>query len=618
MKNNTIFTKIIVPITAFSITVFGFVGCRKIASNHNDPEEPTEVSSSSEPKKQDETEISSNEILDDDDNVAFNISDLETKYPQQFNHFVDAQTQHTLQGLGFEGEVSVSANAKESEEGITGFDFSIVQDEEEYYAKVEYKEPIKFYDVTQVSKDEIPSSIQEAFENATTTSNYYPIKSVDDLLEKHLDKAQNYLEDCFDEVLQKYGILSREATLKNQSLLEGEGRVLGAEFEFAYINDLGHEVNSTATLKSEISFKDIVNENTQSVLDNAQISKQDALHSVSSYEELIGEFNTEINDFMIDQLESAVKKYNLSNIEITTTDAQILYDENGITGMVMMLEDEDKTLHTIEVSYADKISFSSIANYYDSATKEGLNMAMSTATSTYEATLNLSAQEILANYQEQINANLFSGVEACAKNFATNVLRKDYDVNNIEGYQWYLNIDENNMVQNLTVNFDYNDQKGQINNLVYDVSLKNPTSIFDLAKENNPATFNKVKSTNSSNYFVYGIQDQTKYADFKEIVTEKLSQQDNTFDYANAKASINYVNLAELSVMDVIYEKDGIIRKVVIAANGDTTSTTQHCIDVVLKNLKNDDFTWRIENEYTIEGTNLNYVDCQNVIENTK
>lgn len=531
------------------------------------------------------------------------VDELEEMHGDKLYALINAQSKSALERLGMPEDASVEAKAIGNSIGITSFELTIVIKGKQYTAGVFYTTPIEYAHIAGADVRNILDTyeIYDAVAHSSIATDGSFIKSVEELLEKHGDKAEEFLTDCFNEVLERYEIEPRDAVLSLQELEQGNNGEICVRLEFIYTDAHGHRTTSKATLETAVDIMDIVDGSTREAIESGRVSKRDELHTVTSFDKIEEEYSEELSRFIDAQIKSACAEYDIDTTGAAEPDVQVLHDENGVTGMVIMLEDEGKTLHTFEVNYEEAISFSDIANYYNDQTKANLDNAIASSSSTYEATLNLSDEEILANYQDQINANLFNGIEACAREYLEGGIDRVFDMNNIGGYQWYLDVKEGR-VQNLSLNFSYNNQEGMVYNLVYEVSLKNLILLSDLAKENNPAIFNKIKYTNNKSSYVYNISDQSEYGDFVDIITQKLAQQDPSLDYANAKAYINHINLAEGSWMDVIYEKDGVIRDVFVQAKGDTTSTTQHLLESIRKNLENDKFTWRVEEEHVING----------------
>lgn len=546
------------------------------------------------------------------------VDELEEMHGDKLYALINAQSKSALERLGMPEDASVEAKAIGNSIGITSFELTIVIKGKQYTAGVFYTTPIEYAHIAGADARNILDTyeIYDAVAHSSIATDGSFIKSVEELLEKHGDKAEEFFTDCFNEILERYEIEPRDAVLSLQELEQGNNGEICVRLEFIYTDAHGHRTTSKATLETTVDIMDIVDGSTREAIESGRVSKQDELHTVTSFDKIEEEYLEELSRFIDAQIKSACAEYDIDTTEAAEPDVQVLHDENGVTGMVIMLEDEGKTLHTFEVNYEEAISFSDIANYYHDQTKANLDNAIASSSSTYEATLNLSDEEILANYQEQINANLFNGVEACAKSYAKG-LRLEYDVNNIEGYQWYLDIKEGR-VQNLSLNYCYNDQREGAYSLVYEVSLENPTLLSELAKENNPAIFNKIDITNKTNSYSYLISDQSEYGDFVDIITQKLAQQDPSFDYANAKASVNNITIGYGTGMTIYYEKSNIVREIRVSTKGDATSTTQHLLESIRKNLENDKFTWSVEEEHVINGSSLDYVDCSLQAENSK
>ena len=446
--------------------------------------------------------------------------------------------------------------------------------------------------------------------------------SVSDLLARYAEETEAFIATQLDTVLNDLGI--EEDISADYKINSNEQGVTSIRYTFEYNHQ---KYTAFASYSSPVEFDTIANYNktkehtskANSAIENSttQYDTQDILIHVSTYQELEENYPTKLTQYLKTQFEYALEKYNIKNDQdtpVSNISQNITTNENGITNVEFTFTQDNKE-QTIKIAYTNPISLDAIANYPEhEASKEEVVNAIITAKTEHEiATPTYTDEYILANFQDQINANLYGVVQTCVKSFCEG-LRVTYNESKIN-YQWRFGNIENSTVQDLQLYVRYDTDI-----FVYNVSLKSPTTLTDLAKENSPVEFNKVKSTNRVYYNGYVERIQTQYADFKEAINKQLAQKDPTFDYLNADSKIQTSTFARYSSIDVVYQNDSEIRVMSVRVQGDDTSTGDHLIKTILQNLESGNFTYKkVENRsFVLEGNALEWVTPQLQAENTQ
>ena len=445
--------------------------------------------------------------------------------------------------------------------------------------------------------------------------------SVSDLLARYTEETEAFIATQFDTVLNDLGI--EDDISADYKINSNEQGITSIKYTFEHNRQ---KYIAFASYSSPVEFDTIANYNhTKEYTDKAnmaiensttQYDVQDILNHVSSYSELEENYSTKLNQYLKTQFEYVLEKYNITNDKETPVSdltQKVTADENGITKVEFSFTHEDKE-QTITVSYTSPISLDAIANYPEhEASKEEVVNAILSAQSEHEVKTPIYSDEyILANFQDQINANLFSGVQQFLKDYCKGT-RTEYDENKIS-YQWHFGEIKDSTVQDLQVYIKYDCMF-----LVANVSLKTPTTLTELAKENSPAAFKKIDITNIVYQNGYLESHQTEYGDLATIATEQLALKDDSFDYANAKAYIVSPSFASYSHFKILFEVNGEFKTVLVGVNGNATSTTEILMQSIRENLKNGKFTYgTIQEEcFTTAGNALEWATPQIENENS-
>ena len=420
--------------------------------------------------------------------------------------------------------------------------------------------------------------------------------SVSDLLARYVEETEAFIATQFDTVLSDLGV--EDDISADYKINSNEQGVTSIRYTFEYNHQ---KYTAFASYSSPVEFDTIANYNktkehtskANSAIENSttQYDTQDILIHVSTYQELEENYPTKLTQYLKTQFEYVLEKYNIKNDQdtpVSNISQNITTNENEITNVEFTFTQDNKE-QTIKIAYTTPISLDAIANYPEhEASKEEVVNAIITAKSEHEiATPTYTDEYILANFQSQINANLFSGVQQFLKDYCKGT-RTEYDESKIS-YQWHFGEIKDSTVQDLQVCIKY----GNII-WVYNVSLQQPTTLAELAKENTPVAFKKITASNKVYQNSYDVEFQEKYGDFATIATEQLALKDDSFDYANAKRYIVNPLFASYSGFDIIYELGNEIRMVGFSVRGNATSTTEVLLASVKKNLENGDFTYKV------------------------
>ena len=439
--------------------------------------------------------------------------------------------------------------------------------------------------------------------------------SVSDLLARYAEETEAFIATQFDTVLSDLGV--EDDISADYKINSNEQGVTSIRYTFEYNHQ---KYTAFASYSSPVEFDTIANYNktkehtskANSAIENSttQYDTQDILIHVSTYQELEENYPTKLTQYLKTQFEYVLEKYNIKNDKdtpVSNISQNITTNENGITNVEFTFTQDNKE-QTIKIAYTTPISLDAIANYPEhEASKEEVVNAIITAKSEHEiATPTYTDEYILANFQDQINANLYSGVQACVKDYCDGMHEK-YDESKIT-YQWRFGNIENSTIQNLQLYVKYG-----VDIFVYNVSLKSPIALSDLAKENNAVEFKKI--TFDNNVYVNGYVErvETQYANYKEAINKQLAQKDPTFDYLNADSKLGTLMMGGYSIFQVIYQNDSEIRTMSISVNGDNTSTDEHLLKTLLQNLENGNFTYKkVENRsFVLEGNALEWATPQ-------
>ena len=432
--------------------------------------------------------------------------------------------------------------------------------------------------------------------------------SVSDLLARYTEETEAFIATQFDTVLNDLGI--EDDISADYKINSNEQGITSIKYTFEHNRQ---KYIAFASYSSPVEFDTIANYNhTKEYTDKAnmaiensttQYDVQDILNHVSSYNELEENYLAKLNQYLKTQFEYVLEKYNITNDKETPVSdltQKVTADENGITKVEFSFTHEDKE-QTITVSYSSPISLDAIANYPEhEASKEEVVNAILSAQSEHEVkTPTYTDEYILANFQDQINANLFGGVKSCVMRYCDG---QDitYDESKVS-YQWHFGEIKDSTVQDLQVCIKY----GNII-WVYNVSLQQPTTLTELAKENNPVEFKKITASNKVYQNSYLDRHQTEYADFAEAITKQLAEKDKSFDYANADWKITGLILDIHSLIEVTYQKDNEIKTMAISVDADKSVTTSEALrKSTVEHLENGDFTYvKIENDSIVMNGN--------------
>ena len=446
--------------------------------------------------------------------------------------------------------------------------------------------------------------------------------SVSDLLARYAEETEAFIATQLDTVLNDLGI--EDDISADYKINSNEQGVTSIRYTFEYNHQ---KYTAFASYSSPVEFDTIANYNktkehtskANSAIENSttQYDTQDILIHVSTYQELEENYPTKLTQYLKTQFEYVLEKYNIKNDQdtpVSNISQNITTNENGITNVEFTFTQDNKE-QTIKIAYTTPISLDAIANYPEhEASKEEVVNAIITAKSEHEiATPAYTDEYILANFQSQINANLFSGVQQFLKDYCKGT-RTEYDESKIL-YQWHFGEIKDSTVQDLQVYIKYDCMF-----LVANVALKTPTTLTELAKENSPAAFKKIDITNIVYQNGYLESHQTEYGDFAEAITKRLAEKDKSFDYANAEWKITGLILDTHSLIEVTYQKDNEIKTMAISVDADKSVTTSEALrKSTVDHLENGDFTYvKIEDEsFILNGNALEWATPQIENENS-
>lgn len=372
-------------------------------------------------------------------------------------------------------------------------------------------------------------------------------ETLTELQTKYPQQVENFVGEQFDKVLEDLEI--EEDITADYEIIAGESGITSIKYTFEYNH---HSYTAFANFETPLTFEAVANfesdEELTDAIDQAiessttQHEKEYILNHVESLEELKETYPEKVNQFLNTQFAYAFENKGFAETEdnkVKDRTAEIIADENGVQKVEYTYTFNGRE-QNISVEYTSPISLDTLANYPEhEQSKEQVVEAMLSSKIEHEIPLSsYTDQEIISLFQDQINANLYDALYACSQYF------EDDRMLSIIKYQWRLGEITDGKVQNLQVHFLLENKQAGIWH-VFNVKLKKPTSLAELAKENNPVQFNKLSASAGSSVYYYSyIPAEQKEDDYGgralKIITEQLTDKFSDFDFANAESVITY------------------------------------------------------------------------------
>lgn len=442
-----------------------------------------------------------------------------------------------------------------------------------------------------------------------------------------IEQTDEFVGRQLDKLLDDLGIeenISAEYVLKCE-----ENGIKSIKFTFEYEH---HTYTAYSTFAEPISFDVIANYNEDDEMTNsandfiesAQTTheKEYILNHVSSLEELEEVYPEKISQFLNTQFAYAFEKQGLTEGEdnkVKERTQNIVADESGIQQIEYKFTFSGRE-QFITVTYQSPISLDWLANYPEhEESKEQVVDAMVDSEMVHEIPLSsYSDQEIISLFQDQINANLFVAVEDSVKVYL-DAISEPYNINNITSYQWRLGDIVDGKVQNLQVFWTYNTGTAECRYL-YNIFLKNPTPLAELAKENNPIEYSRGSSLKKENGYNYALESQTKYGEWADIVAPQLAQDDPDFDYVNSQYAVRVGSVSNAFEFHIYFFDGNEVRDIGIGVTGNASANSEVLLASIKKNLEDGKFeyhTWE-RTSFSLVGTPLEWTSPAKQNENIK
>lgn len=397
-------------------------------------------------------------------------------------------------------------------------------------------------------------------------------ETLTELQTRYPQQVENFVGEQFDKVLEDLEI--EENITADYEIIAGESGITSIKFTFEYNH---HSYTAFANFENPLTFEAVANFESDEALTDAidqaiessttQHEKEYILNHVESLEELKETYPEKVNQFLNTQFAYAFENKGFAETEdnkVKDRTADITADENGVQKVEYTYTFNGRE-QNISVEYTSPISLDTLANYPEhEQSKEQVVEAMLSSKIDHEIPLSsYTDQEIISLFQDQINANLYDALYACSQYF-----EEDRTLS-ITKYQWHLGEITDGKVQNLQVHFLLENKQAAAIRHVFNVKLKKPTSLAELAKENNPVQFNKLSaSAGSSAYYYSYIPAEQKEDTFGgralKIITEQMPDRVSDFDFANAESVITYGTVGNSVAFDVYYSLGNEIRHYVI------------------------------------------------------
>ncbi len=375
--------------------------------------------------------------------------------------------------------------------------------------------------------------------------------------------------------------------------------------------------NVTFTLNKEIKNESCI------VVDQDQDVVADNYVIINNLEELKSSCQEEIDLFAQLQKSCVLQTSAINEEDVTSIKYKLIADEKGITGVTFEITSENEEMsgeYTIQTTFENPVSFSSIANQSKDIHSGNIvshaitNAEIEEVSSSITEKQELTIEQILTDTEKQkiINENLFPILEAHISRTEKACFR-EYSADNIIDYKWALGeVDGNNSVQNLQVLVKYKISNTEVSMLLYNIELSEATSIYTLSENDNEPS--SKKTTLPSYTYYYSIENQNKYHELLEQIIEKISQEDETFDYKNAQVYQGTwrASLGRFGGHLVFMSANGEIKElsISIAINQNATSEEQ-MLASAFQYLQQGDWSWGISSEVEMTTNQLNVVENQ-------
>lgn len=453
-------------------------------------------------------------------------------------------------------------------------------------------------------------------------------ESLTDLETRYPEKLENFVGAQLDKVLEDLEI--EENVVANYQINTNETGITSIEFTFEYNH---HSYTATANYSTPITFDKVAeyeeHKNAYYLVNDAieasttQHEKEYILNHVDSLENLKETYPEKVKQFLNTQFAYAFE--NKGFVETETNKVKdrtevITADENGVQKVEYTYTFNGRE-QNLSVEYLSPIPLDTLANYPEhDQSKEQVVESMLSSKIEHEIPLSsYSDQEIISLFQDQINDNLHSALADCAKAFENN---NECNINNVTQYRWFLGEITDGKVQNLQVYFEMKDHPNSptdpyrttgIYRWVFNVKLKNPTSLTDLAKENNPVEYQKVRMQDLVYDFSLPAEHQEGYSgEWLESGTKTLAQKDTSFDYLNAEFSgIYHGDVNESTDIKFYYSLGNEIRCVAVFVPCNVGVTDQDLLDGINRYLQEGKFEFNpgLSSQFILQGNALDWVE---------
>ena len=466
-------------------------------------------------------------------------------------------------------------------------------------------------------KNDVPNNAGEV---TVTPATAY---SVMDLMERYPDQVEKFANKQLEKSLKEikvYGDIEASYEVKGSSAgvesivytftQEDKNYIITAKFD------------KTVKLECIANYgeiKELTDKSNESI--SSSKTTYETLNHVSSYEELQEKFADKIKQYLIVQQEQAFEKNNIPE-DVKIRNRRVETNSKGITGVVIDYTHENME-KTLKITYENAIELDNLANYPENSNaKEKIVEEMMKAS--HEIVVNgpeYNMDYIRENCQQQIYDNLFPAVEDCINAFFGPLPNYVYNRDNILNYKWNLGeITEDGRVQNLVVRIAYDvfGTKKSSDIIIYNVKLKEPTLLSDLAKENFKVEYEEITYKNRIYNYADIYRYQMQYKDITKAITEKLAEKDDTFDYLNAEYKITKYEIGKATFFQICYINDTQIKEVVVSLWADDTYGYDYLMKNLMEEVEKGNFKYYVDGETEWCGNALDWVNSTQEVENTQ
>lgn len=431
--------------------------------------------------------------------------------------------------------------------------------------------------------------------------------SVQELETNYPQQLEAFVGSQLDKVLEDLDI--SENLIADYVMNADENGVSSIVFTFEYNH---HAYTATATFASSVTFETIANFEEDIASTHAgnqaidasqtQHEKEYILNHVENYEALEKTYPEKLKQYLNTQFSYAFENQGLKESDddkVKNRTQQITADENGIQKVEFTFSLGGRE-QILTVEYPTPIAFDQIANYPEhQQSKEEVVEAMMSAKTSHEIPLSsYTDEEILSLFQDQINANLYNALVDCANAFYFGY-SNELSSADINKYQWRLGEITDGKVQNLQLYIEQQKTAAGATRSVFEVVLKNPTSLADLAKANNPAKYQRITTSNEKFFYGWVTNEQRGYfVDWRNAINDQLPLKVNDFDFEEGAKDCALVvsgGISNIVTIYMYYSVEDEIRCYYVGTTGNGTSTSEVLISSITKNLQNGKFEYGFE-----------------------